>query len=67
MQKAMPLAKTEEQFNYGFTLALGKQFSEAFIIWRIAHEKDNQNDNAILAMAMGFYLKRPKGRRHQMG
>ena len=60
MQKALPMAKVEELFNYGYSLANGKQFNEALNIWQMAYEKDNQNDYAVLGMAMGLYLNGQK-------
>lgn len=60
MQKAIPMAKTPELFNYGFGLAMAGNNSKALDVWKMGWEKDNSSDYSILGMAMGFYLRGQK-------
>lgn len=56
MAKALPMGKVQDLFNYGYGLASKGSNAASFKIWKMAYDKDQGNDYAILGMAMGNYL-----------
>jgi hypothetical protein len=56
MNKALPMGKITELFNYGYGLAKTGESERAYKIWKANFDKEPGNDYSILGMAMGYYV-----------
>jgi tetratricopeptide (TPR) repeat protein len=56
MQKAFPMATTQQLFMYGNSLNRMKKHQEAFKIFKMNYDKNSKEGYTILGMAMGYYF-----------
>ncbi len=56
MQKALPMATTQQLFMYGNSLNRMKKHQQAFKIFKMNYDKNPKDGYTILGMAMGYYF-----------
>lgn len=60
MNKALPMGKITELFNYGYNLAKAGENDRAYKIWKTNFDKEPGNDYSILGMVMALYVTNKK-------
>jgi hypothetical protein len=60
MNKALPMGKIIDLFNYGYGLAKSGEKDKAYKIWKSNFDKEPNNDYSILGMAMAYYATNKK-------